>query len=373
MHIADVTMFHAPASGGVRTYLQAKHRVLRRCPDIRTSLLVPGAERDSLGDVHTLPAPHLPLGQGYRFPVRSGPWRRALIDLKPDLIEAGDPYVTAWAALSAGQQLGIPVVGFYHSDLPRLMGDRFGNYVRKRLVRYVVDLYSRFDSVLAPSQTMADRLTDWGVNKVRVQPLGVDLERFHPRARDAELRASLGIDPGKRLLIFVGRYSREKNIGVLLATMRQLGPDYHLLLIGPGMPRQVPGNVTVIDRCCNAHEVARALASSDAMLHAGTRETFGLVAQEAMACGTPVIAANIGALSENVPLGCGILCQPRDPAAMAAACRALFDRDIAASGRYARRHVEKHFNWDKVILDLKAHYQSLCSLDAPPVSHAHSG
>ncbi|RUR33580.1 glycosyltransferase family 4 protein [Vreelandella nanhaiensis] len=359
MHIADVTMFHAPSSGGVRTYLQAKHRVMSRYPDFRASLLVPGAERDSLGDLHTLPAPRLPLGQGYRFPVRRAPWHQTLVDLKPDLIEAGDPYVTAWAALSAGQQLGVPVVGFYHSDLPRLMGDRFGKQVCKRLERYVVDLYSRFDSVLAPSQALANQLIEWGVVNVRVQPLGVDLERFHPSAHDPLLRSSLGIAPDKRLLIFVGRYSREKNIDVLLATMRQLGDDYHLLLIGPGMPRQVPDNVTVINRCCNAHEVARALSSSDAFLHAGTRETFGLVAQEAMACGIPVIAANTGALAENVPLGGGILCEPLDPSAMADACRALFRRDIAASGHYARRHVERNFNWDKVIRDLMDHYQVL--------------
>ena len=359
MHIADVTMFHAPASGGVRTYLQAKHRVMSRYPEFRASLLVPGAERDSLGNLHTLPALRLPLGQGYRFPVRSAPWRQRLLDLNPDIIEAGDPYVTAWAALSAGQKLGVPVSGFYHSDLPRLMGDRFGKRVCQRLERYVVDLYSRFDSVLAPSQTIADRLLEWGVPNVRVQSLGVDLERFHPGARDPHLRSSLGIAPDKRLLIFVGRYSREKNIDVLLATMRKLGSQYHLLLIGPGMPRQVPSNVSVVDRCCNAHEVATALASSDALLHAGTRETFGLVAQEAMACGLPVIAANTGALAENVPLGGGVLCQPLDPDAMADACHALFNRDIAASGRYARRHVERHFNWDKVILDLLKHYQTL--------------
>jgi alpha-1,6-mannosyltransferase len=359
LHIADVTMFHAPASGGVRTYLQAKHRVFSRTPDLRTSLLVPGAERDSLGDHHTLPALRLPLGQGYRFPLRVRPWQEALVALAPDLIEAGDPYVTAWAALNAGQQLGVPVVGFYHSDLPRLMGDRFGRRVRQRLERYVARLYSQFDSVLAPCHTMADRLRDWGVENARVQPLGVDLARFHPRRRDPALRRELSLGPQARLLIFVGRYSREKNIDVLLATLRQLGHPYHLLLMGPGMPRRVPANVTVVDRCCGVHEVARALASSDAMLHAGTRETFGLIAQEAMASGIPVVGARAGALAENVPLGAGILCRPLDPAAMANGCHSLFLNDVAASGRYARRHVERHFNWDSVMQDLLTHYRQL--------------
>lgn len=358
-------MFYAPASGGVRTYLQAKHRVFSRLPQLRTSLLVPSAERDSLGDHHTLPALHLPLGQGYRFPLRGAPWRDALIDLNPDLIEAGDPYVTAWAALAAGQRLGVPVVGFYHSDLPRLMGDRFGGYVEKRLIRYIADLYRQFDSVLAPCNAMANRLRDWGVDNVRVQPLGVDLHQFHPQKRDAAFRQTMGISRDKKLLIFVGRNSREKNIDVLLSTMRQLGADYHLLLMGPGMPHQVPSNVTVVDRCCGAHDVAKALASSDALLHAGTRETFGLIAQEAMASGIPVIAANAGALAENVPLGAGILCRPQDAAAMAEACVALFSNDIAASGRYARRHVERHFNWDSVIHSLLAHYQTLCQGSQP--------
>ncbi len=101
MHVADITMFHAPTSGGVRTYLQAKHRRLAQLPDIEASLLIPGGEAMQLGGLHTLPAPRLPFGQGYRFPVRRRQWSDALARLQPDLIEAGDPYVTAWSALDA--------------------------------------------------------------------------------------------------------------------------------------------------------------------------------------------------------------------------------------------------------------------------------
>lgn len=369
MHIADITMFHAPTSGGVRTYLKAKHQVFSDFPDLRTSLLVPGAERDSLGDHHTLPSLRLPLGQGYRFPLRRRTWREALLELKPDLIEAGDPYVTAWAALDAGQRLGVPVVGFYHSDLPRLMGDRFGARIQRRLERYVVNLYRRFDSVMAPCRAMADRLLTWGVPRVRVQPLGVDLSAFHPDKRDPSLRQRLGLDAQSRLLIFVGRFSREKNIDILLATMARLGRPWHLLLMGPGMPRNVPTNVTVIDRCCGTHEVARALASSDAMLHAGTRETFGLIALEAMASGIPVIGARAGALIENVPLGSGILCQPLDPDAMADATQALFSNDVAANGYHARRHVERRFGWGRVMEQLLHHYEDLVDPDSETPRH----
>jgi alpha-1,6-mannosyltransferase len=123
------------------------------------------------------------------------------------------------------------------------------------------------------------------VRNVFVQPLGVDLQTFHPGARDKGLRAELGIAEDTRLLIFAGRGSKEKNLPVLLKCMQRLGPRYHLLLVGSSMPAVVPDNVSVIDGFCPAATVARLMASADALMHAGDQETFGLVILEAMACG----------------------------------------------------------------------------------------
>lgn len=210
MHIADITMFYAPASGGVRTYLDAKHRRLSIKPGIRHSLLIPGAYLSEQDGVYTVPAPALPFGKGYRFPLRLAPWRNVLQDLQPDLIEVGDPYLTAWAALDARRQLDVPVIGFYHSDLPLLVSNRMGNWVTTNVEAYVSKLYGNFDRVLAPSQVMADKLIGLGVKNVFVQPLGVDLQTFNPTARDTGLRAELGIDENTHLLIFAGRGSKEK-------------------------------------------------------------------------------------------------------------------------------------------------------------------
>jgi len=370
VHIADITMFYAPASGGVRTYLDAKHHRLHTRSGTRHSLLIPGADFSEQDGIYTVPAPALPFGKGYRFPLRLAPWRNVLHDLQPDLIEVGDPYLTAWAALDARRQLDVPVIGFYHSDLPLLVSNRVGsNWFTPNVEAYVRKLYGNFDRVLAPSRIMAEKLTGLGVRNVFVQPLGVDLQMFHPDARDPGLRAELGLDQNTHLLIFAGRGSKEKNLPVLLDCMKRLGPSYHLLLVGSSMPTSVPDNVTVVDDFCPAPQVARLMASADALLHAGDQETFGLVILEAMACGIPVVAVAAGAFKEIINDQCGVLCTPNNPSAMASAVRELLAQGSAVIGQQARHHVEQHYAWDSVVNSLIGHYHAVLGSQWPRVAN----
>lgn len=359
MHIADVTLFHAPNSGGVRTYLEAKRRRLSGITGITHHLVIPGRHRRETPGCIEVAAPPLPFSDGYRFPLRRSGITRELLRLAPDVIEAGDPYMPAWAALRAGRELGVPVIGFYHSDLVRLLANRLGPASLPAIRLYVRLLYRQFDRVLAPSQVMADQLRRCGVDNVAVQPLGVDLNTFSPDHRDDSLRRELGLGKNTRLLIFAGRGAREKNLPILLRTLELLGDRYHLLLVGSHMPRRVPDNVTVINHFCDAGTVARLLASADALMHAGDQETFGLVALEAMASGIPVVAVDAGALPELIPPGCGALAHANDPHAMAQAVRNIYLCDVREMGRRARRHVEKHHDWDVVIASLCQHYQEV--------------
>lgn len=370
VHIADITMFYAPASGGVRTYLDAKHRRLAGRTGIRHSLLIPGPSLSEENGVYRVPSPALPFGNGYRFPVRLAPWCNVLKELQPDVIEVGDPYRTAWAALNARRQLDVPVIGFYHSDLPLLVSNRMGNWVTPNVEAYVSKLYGNFDRVLAPSKVMADKLRRLGIRDVYVQRLGVDLELFNPSRRDPELRKQLGIATDKRLLVFAGRGSKEKNIPVLLDCMKHLGEDYHLLLVGSSMPANVPDNVTVINHFCPMHEVARLMASADALLHAGNQETFGLVILEAMASGIPVVAVDAGAFKELITDEGGLRCPPNDPGAMAETVRHLFTHDPVAWGKRARLYTEREFAWDTVVTGLLGHYHAVQgTVELPAVVH----
>ncbi|HEY2345047.1 MAG TPA: glycosyltransferase family 1 protein [Xanthomonadaceae bacterium] len=370
LHIADITMFYAPASGGVRTFLEAKADWLRSRPGLRHSLVVPGERVGCEDEIHSLPAPCIPFGNGYRFPTLRGAWVDKLLALQPDIIEAQDPYVPGWAAIEAGARLGVPVIGYYHSDLPRLVRSRVGRWSDLILDNYVARMFKRFDRVLVPSQVMADKLARLEVPNVHVQPLGVDLHRFRHSRKDLLMRQRLGIDPRAKLLVFAGRGSHEKRIPLLLRAMELLGNRYRLLLVGSHMPTRHPDNVHVIDHFVPKDELACMLAACDALVHAGDRETFGLVVLEAMAAGLPVVGVDEGAVAELVTRDCGVLARAGDPASIADAVREVFAGDPVAMGRNGRRRVEAIYGWDRVMDGLLGHYTALTGTAADRIADA---
>ncbi|MEO5573936.1 MAG: glycosyltransferase family 1 protein [Gammaproteobacteria bacterium] len=361
MHLLDMTLFYAPQSGGVKRYLTAKHAWLQGHAHVTHTLLVPGEINSPRrrSSVVTMRSPILPFAQGYRLPVNLRDWRHAVRELKPDLIEAGDPYHLAWLALREGQRLGVPTVGFYHSDLPRLLAARLGITAERYAQAYVKQLYSHFDRVLAPSRVLVERLHNLGVSNVHHQALGVDTRLFHPDLKDNSLRQRLGLPPATRLLIYAGRFSREKNLPVLLKAMALVGREYHLLLVGGGHKLPAQANVTVWPYRADTQELARLIASCDALVHPGDLETFGLVVLEALACGLPVIGMAAGGVAELVDATVGLLVPPRNPSALAEAISGLYQLDMHQLGLNARRKVEDHYSWDEIMPQLLGHYAGL--------------
>ncbi len=360
MHIVDVTLFYGREAGGVKTYLRAKRDYLKRVGHIRHTMVVPGGsdlpEDDATIGIASMPFPFV---QGYRFPIgRAAP---VLRKLKPDLIEAGDASYLAWEALRVGRELKVPVIGFYHSDLPRIVGRRLGAAAEGLVEQYVAQLYGRFDLVFAPSRAAAQRLYDVGVDRVLYEPLGVDTEVFNPARRDPSLRSELGLRHDARLLIYVGRFSAEKNLPLLLQAARRLGSDYHLLAVGGNPIPFAPDNVSFLPFERDREKLARLLASSDALLHAGDQETFGLAVVEAMACGVPVIGVASGGVAELIDPSVGVLAAPGDPHDFAAAVTRLYDSDFAQLGRNARCKVLRHFTWEHAVGRLTDAYMKLAA------------
>jgi alpha-1,6-mannosyltransferase len=361
MHVADVTMFYAPQGGGVRRYIEAKRAGLRARGWSHTLLAPSRAAAAQDRDTVSLSSIPLPLSNGYRLPVSSSRAVAELVAIAPAIIEAGDPYHLAWAALEAGRRLAVPVVGFVHSDLPRVLGVRYGASAERLAARYYGRLYRQFDAVLAPSMTVTARLRAWGVSQAQHQPLGVDLDVFSPRRRDARLRECLGIDPDARLLIYAGRFAREKNLDVLARALRELGRPYAAVLVGAGrLPAGLPHNVRVMPFAAEREGLAALLAGADAFVHPGDQETFGLAALEAMACGLPVIAADRGALAELVTAEVGALVRPCNPRELAEAIDSLFRGDLPALAARARARAER-YAWPTVLESIAGRYAALAA------------
>ncbi len=140
-------------------------------------------------------------------------------------------------ALLAAKVLHLRTVGIYHTDFPnyiRALTDDTGlEALGWKFMRW---FFEQCDVVLAPSDFYRRQLMDHGfdASKVKVMRRGVDLTRFHPRHRVEGFWARHG---GKRpvTLLYVGRISDEKNIGVLLeafARLRATHPDVQLAVVG---------------------------------------------------------------------------------------------------------------------------------------------
>jgi alpha-1,6-mannosyltransferase len=357
--LVDTTMLYAPRSGGVKRYLSAKRAWLaEHRPQVRHSLVVPGAadsyDGRGLWSIYTAP---LPFGDGYRWPASKTAWMKRLIRQRPSLIEAGDPYTPGLAALRAGQKLGVPVIGFCHTDLAALAALHFGEWAEKPVRRRWARIYGQFDQVVAPSRYIAERLADAGVDDAIALPLGVDVTAFHPsRADRARVREKLGLGPERRLLVFAGRPAREKKIDVLIEAVARLGDPYTLLLIGAGAPAIPSANVISLPYEREAAGLARLLASCDAFVHANDAEPFGLIVLEAMACGLPVVGVGSGGLAETVDNEVGQLAARSAAAPFAEAIEALFDRDVRQVGAHARVRAVARHSWDSVFEDLSDIY-----------------
>jgi alpha-1,6-mannosyltransferase len=369
MHLVDTTVFYSPTSGGVKRYLSAKHAWLAAHTSWEHTIVVPGRDEQlQRGGLCTLAGYPVPGTFNYRLPLNPRRWVRVLDQLEPGLIEAGDAFHPAWCAWRVARRRGIALAAFYHSNLPQILGRVFGrSCAEPAMRRYVRWLYERFDVVFAPSRLMCAYLRDLGVAHVVHQPLGVDAAVFTPERRGLPLRERLGLPQSARVLLYAGRFAQEKNLPVLLQAFARLGSPYHLLLIGGERAARPAANVTMLPYRSDSLELAGWIASADALVHAGTKETFGLVVLEAMACGRPVVAARAGAFPELIDDSVGMLAEPQDALSMADAIAALYERDVEALGHAARMRVLRQFTWQRSFERQMATYASLTARQRRPL------
>ena len=237
-----------------------------------------------------------------------------------DVIHAATPGPMGMAALLASLILQVPLVTSYHTDVPRCIGritdDKLNEEAAWTVMRW---FYRRSDLTFVPSTFTGGDLASHGLDrhKMVVQYQAIDADRFSPELGSAEWRRRLGGGDGKKILLFVGRLSQEKDLRFLAECYLDIArrrDDVHLAIVGDGPIREelegmLYGRATFTG-WLRGEDLAAAFASADLFVFPSSVDTSGQVVLEAQASGLPVVLCAEGGACENIIPGVSGLTAP---------------------------------------------------------------
>jgi starch synthase len=377
--------------GGAGVHVTELVRALRQDIDVRVRCF--GAPRDDSD------------AQAYQVPRELADANASLATLGVDLQMAQDVEGTdlvhshTWYANGAGHVAkllhGIPHIVTAHSLEPLRPwkaeqlggGYRVSSWIEKTA-------FEAADAVIAVSDGMRrDILRSYphlDSSRVHVVYNGIDLERWKP-VHDDELVRSLGIDPDRPAVVFVGRITRQKGLPYLLRAVALLPAEVQVVLCAgapdtPGILAEVTAGVQAlqreregvvwIDRLLPHHELSAVLTAGTVFVCPSVYEPLGIVNLEAMACGLPVVGTATGGIPEVVVDGeTGRLVPiqqlsdgtgtPTDPERFVADLAQALTEVVsdparaAAMGAAGRRRAEQEFSWDTIAARTREIYASL--------------
>jgi D-inositol-3-phosphate glycosyltransferase len=253
-------------------------------------------------------------------------------------------------------------------------------------------LVARVDRIVVSTlaeQTQLRFLYKADERKLEIIPPGVDVQHFYPIPSD-EAKLFVGLKPDDRMVLFVGRIERLKGVETLIRAMSQLKltgahRPVHLAIIG-GEPQASPDEISSemrrLQQLCDELNMDQTVvflgkrrqdtlqyyyAAAEVVVLPSHYESFGMVALEAMACGTPVLASDVGGLGFLVQDGQTGFTVPDGDAdlLLERLSRLLGDRRLrkrmgAAATAYARA-----FSWDRITKQIHAVYRELVTIKEP--------
>jgi alpha-1,6-mannosyltransferase len=375
--ILDITEFFGETSGGVKTYLMQKARYVESRRGVRAVVVVPGeshTRRDEAGvRWYQVRGPRIPTQRPYRLMIDAARIREIVETERPDVIEVGSHFVVPWLVGEAARAAGTPVVWFCHSNLPRILAPYPDSaWARQQAAavsrRYMRRLSRRCAATLAPSDALALELEAMGIANVRRVSLGVDVDRFDAerRGRRDDTRRRLGLPSGP-LLLYAGRITSEKGVDLLLDAwpLIERETSAHLALVGDG-----PAQARLRARCRSdrvhwrpyepdRERLADLMAAADLYVAPSVVETFGLAALEAMACDTPVLSADSGAVADHVKTsGAGAVFASGSASSLAGRAVELVRRGLPALRRRGHAYVAG-LSWAKAFDRIFAVYDQV--------------
>lgn len=388
MHTSPLAQPGAGDGGGMNVYVRALASALARAGvacDVYTRAENPKQSpvvevEPGFRVVHVLAGPRAPLPR-YELPGLVD----AFVSEATRLLDAGPQvevlHANYWLSGAVAHRLkhlrDLPLVATFHT-LARVKADAGIDDDPDQRARIEHEVIACADLMLASTEAERDQLaTHYGAvpERVEIVPPGVDHSVFFPTDADVAKRR-LDLD-GRRVLLFAGRIQPLKGVGMAVCCLAELDdPNATLLVVGgPSGPdgdeelARVRALASDLGIASNVHFVppqpharlADFYRAADVCIVPSRAESFGLVALEAAACGTPVVAASVGGLRSLVDDGTtGFLVDGRDPAAYAAPVATLLDDpELAAEIGATASMRSRRYSWSTTAARLRRLYGDL--------------
>lgn len=272
------------------------------------------------------------------------------------------------SALWVARRLGIPVVSGLHGNLQHYDCHANLGLLKGLLSHYLRWFHNRAQLTLVPSINQSLALTRRGFQRLQLLAQGVDSQLFHPRKRNASLRASWGLNEHEIAVLHVGRLTTEPHLDLLDPCVQALRAAYpqrqfKLILIGDGpqrssLERTLPN--AFFSGWQHGEALAEQLASGDLLLLPSLHESTSNVLLEAQASGLAVVAFDQAAASQQIRHGHnGALVLPHDNAGFsAAAIWLLAEPETLRRVRLnARQHASQQ-GWEAIIQRFESYLRS---------------
>ena len=385
MRVLAFSTYYPPFTGGAEIAL---HELTRHLPDIEFDLVTARGDRH-LPQVETAANVTLyRVGLGVRadkYIIPSAAYRRGAELVRRHNYTAILSVMASYAGLAAirvrARYKHLPLI--LNLQEGRDFSRSFGS-VKERLFRTVVSRADRITAISRHLGTMAERFGAQS-DVIQIIPNGVDLARFGaPQSRDTRncIRRRLGLRRGEYLMISTSRFDEKNGLEHVIRALPYIleRRSVKLLLMGhgrlAGRLQQVARSVNVGSRVILHPPLDHArlvtyLAAADVFVRPSLSEGFGNSFIEAMAAGVPVVATNVGGISDFLRAGTnGIACEPQNPRSVAkAVLRILEDPALRHRLVAAGRATANRYTWDNIA----AAYRSLFSRCAYPSSTGVSG
>lgn len=285
-----------------------------------------------------------------------------------DIIHASDPFLTLPLLLALARKPSVITLHEVWSDAVS-----FKRGFVSGLIASVVEYLSLrlIDSAIAVDERVLKAYLSkyaWLKGKIRVVGIGVDSELFKPLG--SQVREEFGLKRDDRIVLYVGRYEKEKNIPLLLdafALVEKKRADARLVLYGSGKDkkklkayaRKIGVEHVDFRDAVMQGEVPRILNCADVFALTSEYESCPLVVQEALACGVPVVSVDVGRCRELVNVSGGGQIVSRDAGEMAEALLSYLDRrdELKVS---CRKCVED-YTFDKTVAETERVYEGILS------------